>query len=217
MDPLLLHIFDKSACLNCRQMISYINGTMTAEECHAAEHHLNSCSLCSEATEGIQAFHKDATQVMTELSPGFLRSYFEAQAQPTEINNTKNAVPVSNRSRNTAFVIAGCLGIIIFIFFYFGKSKHPHTQNNETIVTPKEIQHNVLNPTPTPRDTTTHPANMPEKISPHNKIRVVTTTIRTPAVTKKKIVLKYDADMATDTAYTNTIVEEDKNTPQTNR
>jgi len=72
----MAHIFDNSVCLTSRQVKEYISGAMVAEECHAVEHHLNNCPLCSMAVDGMQIDPKEALVQLDALNTRFLNDHF---------------------------------------------------------------------------------------------------------------------------------------------
>jgi hypothetical protein len=51
-DERILQILDRSACLNKRQMMACLKGTLFPEELRAVELHLAECDLCNDALEG---------------------------------------------------------------------------------------------------------------------------------------------------------------------
>lgn len=72
----LKHIFDNSTCLTKKQMKSYVTGSMTNEEAHAAEVHLNSCPLCNDAVDGLFAQQEAGFSAMQTLNADFLKDHF---------------------------------------------------------------------------------------------------------------------------------------------
>jgi hypothetical protein len=80
MSTPLSHIFDQSACLTVKQIKDYLNKSMTKEECHAAEHHMNNCGLCSTAVEGLSGSN---TGDGFTASTAFIKEYIESHPQKT--------------------------------------------------------------------------------------------------------------------------------------
>jgi hypothetical protein len=74
MEGKLSNILHNSTCLNSRQMRDYMNKCMTTDECHAVEHHLNNCGLCSEAIEGMSSHGEAALHVLSTLDNDFLKN-----------------------------------------------------------------------------------------------------------------------------------------------
>jgi hypothetical protein len=78
MTPPISHIFDQSSCLSMRQLKEYVAGTQTHEERHATEHHLNDCSLCSEAVQGLYAKKDAVANLSGTLNSTFLKQHIQA-------------------------------------------------------------------------------------------------------------------------------------------
>lgn len=72
----LKHIFDNSTCLTKKQLKSYVSGSMTNEEVHAVEVHLNSCPLCSDAVDGLFAQQEGGLAEVNEINADFLKDHF---------------------------------------------------------------------------------------------------------------------------------------------
>lgn len=72
------HIFDHSSCLSMKQLREYVAGNQTHEERHATEHHLNDCSLCSEAVEGLFARKGEAANLNAAINSNFLKQHISA-------------------------------------------------------------------------------------------------------------------------------------------
>lgn len=96
MNKALIHIFDKSACLTHRQMREYVNDNMTNEECHAVEMHLNSCPLCSDAIDGVQAQKRSGSiQAIETLDMEFLKERFAVSHPEVHLNSLAPAQTVT--------------------------------------------------------------------------------------------------------------------------
>jgi hypothetical protein len=123
------HIFDRSACLNKRQIEAYLSGNMITEEVYAIEHHINGCPLCSMALDGIQQ-RTDALEVIGQLNSDFLKDHFAVMPEPASsgaaayVKNLKpKAVAAAAASSGSgagtaiklAVGIAACIGILWFI------------------------------------------------------------------------------------------------------
>ena len=91
----LKHIFDKSACLSRRQLRDYINGHMASEECHALEHHLNDCPLCSAAVDGMLVDQEKALETVAGLNTDFLREHFGITTPEVHLNSMSPAAAVA--------------------------------------------------------------------------------------------------------------------------
>lgn len=87
MSTQLDHIFDESTCLTRRQLRDYAHGAMGAEECHAAEHHINSCPFCSEAVEGMAIHEAEAVSAINELNTRFLKEHFDRHLPQVHLNS----------------------------------------------------------------------------------------------------------------------------------
>lgn len=83
----LIHIFDNSTCLTKRQLKDYVGGTMTNEEAHAAEVHLNTCPMCSDAVEGLFEKQEGSLAAMTELNTDFLKDHFGLHNPQIHLNS----------------------------------------------------------------------------------------------------------------------------------
>ncbi|SFV27074.1 anti-sigma factor family protein [Thermoflavifilum thermophilum] len=88
MSETVVHIFDSTHCLSPAQMIDYVRGKLSAEERYRVEAHLNSCSFCSEAVDGLaniqdpdgfslalQHVHHHFKKQLREKHRFFLKSY----------------------------------------------------------------------------------------------------------------------------------------------
>jgi hypothetical protein len=135
MNNQVTNIFDKSVCLSCRQMRDYVNNVMIAEECHAVEHHLNNCALCSEAVEGMTIYPKGADDVLTKLTSHFLTERLQQTSPQVYFNSF---APVSSSSRNYKskkpnvwlnVLIVSFIATSLIIFLYFENYKAFRFQN----------------------------------------------------------------------------------------
>jgi len=91
---------------------------MTAEECHAAEHHLNNCPLCGEAIDGLEAHQKEAIEILAVLNPAFLKEHFSRITPQIHYNSV---APVSQpvvrhrpKSKKQTLYINTFLAILVF-------------------------------------------------------------------------------------------------------
>jgi len=138
----LLHIFDESACLTRRQIKDYVNGSMTNEESHAVEVHLNACPLCSDAVEGMfEQQEGHAVEMISELDSSFLQDYLGrsnprvhlnsvAAAQPAYGNRHKRGNNITAFWRNTSIAAILLLAIGLLWFLKFGRD---HADNSRPI------------------------------------------------------------------------------------
>lgn len=95
----LKHIFDESVCLSSRQLKDYVAGHMSTEECHAIEHHLNSCPLCSAAIDGMLLQPEKALETVNQFNTDFLREHLglkNPQPQVTNNNHSASAAPAAD-------------------------------------------------------------------------------------------------------------------------
>lgn len=138
MSEQLKHIFDSSACLSKRQIKDYMSGTMTPEECHAVEHHINSCFFCSEALEGMEE-HADALIVADQLDSTFLKDHFSLTNPQVHLNSMAPAAtaPAMQRRNRRSKVqplfrptaLAAALILAFGVLWYLQYSKeHPENQ-----------------------------------------------------------------------------------------
>lgn len=94
MNGELKHIFDESACLSRRQLKDYVSGQMANEECHAVEHHLNGCPLCSSAIDGMLLDPAKALETVTEMNTDFLKEHFMLKNPQANTNTAAPAAPI---------------------------------------------------------------------------------------------------------------------------
>jgi hypothetical protein len=83
----LKHIFDESVCLSSRQLKDYVSGHMANEECHAVEHHLNGCPLCSAAVDGMLLEPERSLATMAEMNTDFLKEQFNLKNPQVQLNS----------------------------------------------------------------------------------------------------------------------------------
>jgi hypothetical protein len=103
MKQKLLHILDSSVCITTRQLKEYVAGTMSGEECHAVEHHLNSCPFCSDALDG--AFSHSAAEtlaVAADFNGDFLKAHFSLNDPQLHLNSMLPSVNTSRNKRSNA-------------------------------------------------------------------------------------------------------------------
>lgn len=137
----LKHIFDNSVCLTRRQMKDYVNGTMTNEESHAVELHLNSCPFCDEAIEGLfEQKEGNAVEVLAELDTEFLKDHFSLHHPHIHLNSLTSSQPAvatahyPHKRKNTQpfwrnISIAAALLLGVSIFWYM-KEGSPTAQQS---------------------------------------------------------------------------------------
>lgn len=135
MSEELKHIFDKSACLSKRQMKEYLAGTMTREECHALEHHITNCELCSEALEGMLAHKEEAIEAMDELNNTFIKEHFLAitPQQHNHHTNTNEQNPSGRKNYIAFYRTAGIAAALLIGFgamWYFDLLTATHKDNS---------------------------------------------------------------------------------------
>lgn len=87
MKEQLKHIFDQSACLSKRQLRDYLSGDITHDECHALEHHINTCFFCSEALEGMIENKEDSLSTLDRLNNHFLKERFSISHPNVHLNS----------------------------------------------------------------------------------------------------------------------------------
>lgn len=76
MSEQLKQLLDQSHCLSKRQIKDYASGTMTREEAHAVEQHLNACPFCSAAVDGMTEFLPESADALVALNSIFLKDHF---------------------------------------------------------------------------------------------------------------------------------------------
>jgi hypothetical protein len=69
----LNNILPSDNCLTQDQIINYLNGTTTALENSAIEHHFTNCTLCSDAIDGLAALsHQERTAILKNIPNQFV-------------------------------------------------------------------------------------------------------------------------------------------------
>lgn len=121
MNDNLQHILDKSTCLSSRQMKDYIIGCITKDECHAIEHHLNNCALCSEAIDGIRSADAAALEELAGMDKQFFRNRIVPpaviEAKREAAKRTKIRRPPRNHTMLIALIATSLLIIIMMTVF----------------------------------------------------------------------------------------------------
>lgn len=123
MDKAIAHIFDTTHCLSPAEMMDYVQGKLSAEERYRIEAHLNSCSFCSEAIDGLIHI-KDPDGFSTALQ--HLHSHLKKQ-----IRSRHKLFMKSYRSLlYLVLVIVIILAILLFTFYlvHFTMLKHSLSQ-----------------------------------------------------------------------------------------
>lgn len=164
MNTQLNHIFDHSACVTKRQLRDYIKGTISTEESHALEHHINTCSFCSEAFDGVSG-NKYAAVAVEGLNSTFLKEHFSFINPQVHLNSIAPAAtaqplhrPIRRPKANSVFkpstILAGLL-LAFGVLWYLehikdakklasttapAELKAPTTQKQETIARSANIQ-----------------------------------------------------------------------------
>lgn len=130
----LKHIFDQSSCLTKKQLKGYVNGSMTSEEAHAAELHLNSCPMCSDAVEGLMAEKETGLILTDKINADFLKSHLPAVNTTMQTNNHTSTkinkpAPAMHRAKATksyfAFrvtTMAAAILLAMAAIWYYGLS-----------------------------------------------------------------------------------------------
>lgn len=124
----LKHIFDNSTCLTKKQMRSYVTGSMTNEEAHAVEVHLNSCPMCSDAIDGLFAQEEVGLVGLSEVNSDFLKDHFGKVNPHIHLNSitaTHSRHIHLNRKKEkvhhlwrTASIAAGLLLLVGMLWYY---------------------------------------------------------------------------------------------------
>lgn len=137
------HIFDRSACLNKRQVEAYLAGNMITEEVYAVEHHINGCPLCSMCMDGMQ-LRKDALEVTSGLNGEFLKTHLQAIPEPSTggaaayvKNNLKpEALKASPAATALKFgiAVAACAGILWLVQQVGGDKKDKEVAKTEEAI-----------------------------------------------------------------------------------
>lgn len=121
MKQKLQHILDNSVCITQRQLKEYIAGTMTDEECHALEHHLNNCLICSDAVDGAMMHEKEETLAITaNFNSEFIKAHFSLQDPQVHLNSIAPTLkkkgskkPFWFKTSATVLIIAGAVAILL--------------------------------------------------------------------------------------------------------
>jgi hypothetical protein len=151
----LLHIFEESACLTRRQMKDYVSGSMTNEESHAVELHLNACPFCNDAVDGMFAQQEGNTaEMIMGLDSDFLQDHLGRNNPRVHLNSVtathahsnaqkrKNKGNVTAFWRNTSIAAMLLLAIGLLWFLKFGRensgnnlqlAQQPETQSTPVI------------------------------------------------------------------------------------
>lgn len=125
----LKHIFDSSACLTQKQMRNYVAGSMTNEEVHAAEVHLNSCPMCSDAADSLFEQQEAGLSAMQALNADFLKDHFGNSNPQIHLNtfttahHTKHIDLQKKKAKvhhlwRTASIAAGLLLLAGILWYY---------------------------------------------------------------------------------------------------
>jgi hypothetical protein len=93
----LKHIFDHSACMTRRQMVDYLDGQMALEECHAVEHHINGCPLCSTAMDAVLN-NRDSLHTIETLNTVFLKEHFHLITPEIHLNSLTAASSANKKT-----------------------------------------------------------------------------------------------------------------------
>lgn len=146
----LKRIFDSSACLSRRQLKDYVSGQMSREEEYAAEYHVNTCLLCSEALDGLGK--KASVLIFEELDANFLEDHFSLINPQIHLNSiapSMGAQPVTRvlKKKNNAPLlkptsILSALILAFAVLWYLDYEKPAVADNNQRII---EVQSDVAN------------------------------------------------------------------------
>lgn len=210
MGTQLAHIFDESTCLTRRQLRDYVHGTMGAEECHAAEHHINSCPFCSEAIEGMAIHEAEAVSAVSELNTRFLKEHFDRHLPQVHLNSLA-PVAVADHTYNahkkhknglvlTRTSVAAAILLALGVMGYLRFEKHP-----DPAMTPQEGPENTTTTVNNNRPSTPHTTALPivspakEQVIVNNtgKATQPTVVVNKPTVNTSAAVVKHDKKKAT--------------------
>lgn len=159
----LLHIFDESACLTRRQMKDYVNGSMTNEESHAVEVHLNACPFCNDAIEALfESREGDTADMVMNLNNDFLQDHLGMHNPRVHLNSVaaahtghlhghtsrhKRKSNVTAFWRNTSIAAILLLAIGLLWFLKFGNTSNPNRQvAQQTATPPEQVPHTTTGP-----------------------------------------------------------------------
>jgi hypothetical protein len=138
MNERISHIFESSACLTRRQVQDYVNKTMSREECFAAEHHINSCSFCSAALDGL------TSDTLKNMDNAFLKEHLSlirpqvhlSSIAPTASGNLIQRRPKKNAKaplvKTSSITAALLLGFGVLWYLQYG-SRMQSPANNSNI------------------------------------------------------------------------------------
>ncbi len=158
----LKHIFDQSSCLTKKQLKGYADGSMTREEAHAVELHLNSCPLCSDAVDGLLAHKEQGTAAIGKLNADFLNAHLPKTNTDIPLTatrtNTKKA-PAMHRAKATksyfAFRVTAMAATILLAMvavWYYRLSEDAMMRNSPIAQQLPETEQPAL-PAPVPQET----------------------------------------------------------------
>jgi len=123
----LAHIQDQSACLTAGQLRGYANDNMEIEECHAVEHHLTGCLLCSAAIEGMQLAPVEGAAVLDTITTRFLNDHFSIAYPQVHVSSFVADATAGNKKKAKIPVwVNVALGVLIatVVVVVFYAEKH---------------------------------------------------------------------------------------------
>jgi hypothetical protein len=131
MKQKIAHILDSSVCITKRQLKEYVAGTMTIEECHAVEHHVNGCAFCSDAIDGaFMHTPEEMLAVASNFNGNFLKAHFSLNNPDIHLNSMGPSTGKKSRKvtghlkpfwLKTSLAAALVIGMVIFLFLQTGK------------------------------------------------------------------------------------------------
>lgn len=138
MSDQLKHLLDQSHCLSKKQLRDYTTGTMTREETHAVEQHLNACPFCSAAVDAMLEHAPASVEALTELNAAFLKDHFGQGLPDVHLNSMAPVTPAPAAEHSparkkihhwSAWQISGIAAAILLVFagiwyFEFGGDKN---------------------------------------------------------------------------------------------
>lgn len=102
MSQVLHQILERSACLTKSQLLDYTAGRLIEEEVYSVETHLNSCAMCSAATDSVRQYGTEAVRALSVMDGSFLKKYFEELKPQIHLNSVAPAMH-SHRKKGNAF------------------------------------------------------------------------------------------------------------------
>ncbi len=134
MKQKLAHILDTSSCITKRQLKDYAAGTMSTEECHAMEHHVNGCAFCSDALDGALLHTPGETVAIAALNGSFIKAHFGLQSPHIHLNSMAPTIGPKSKHKMDPFWLKTSIAAVILVgavllYLQTGKGILSHPQH----------------------------------------------------------------------------------------